>query len=102
MILQSCRSSRRYRAMFDHQAAILHDLNAGASKRLRGWVVANAGLKPHSLRLLRQNIVYMTVDIRGATKDIDQIDFPRNIHQATIDRPPKDLCDLGVVDRNRN
>src|SRR5688572_11208077 len=88
--------------MFNHQTAILDNLNTGASERLRGLVVANARLKPHGFRFLRQNIVYVAVDILRATKDINQIDFPRNVNQAPIYRRTKDLCDLGVIDRNRN
>jgi len=88
--------------MFNHQTAILDNLNTGASERLRGLVVANARLKPHGFRFLRQNIVYVAVDILRAAKDINQIDFPRNVNQAPIYRRTKDLCDLGVIDRNRN
>jgi hypothetical protein len=88
--------------MINHQTAILHDLNPGASERLRGLIVANAGLKPYGFRLLRQNIVYVTVDILRTAKDVNQIDFSRNINQAPIDRRAKNFCDLGVIDRNRD
>ena len=88
--------------MLNHQTAILHHLNTGASQPLRGRVVANAGLKPHGFRFLRQNIVYVAVDILRAAKDIDEIDFPRNVNQLPIDHGPKDLGDLGIIDRNRN
>ena len=88
--------------MFNHQTAILHDLNAGASERLRGSVVANARLKPYGFRFLRQNIVYVAVDILRAAEDVNEIDLPRNVNQAPIDGRPKDLSDFGVIDRNRN
>jgi hypothetical protein len=88
--------------MFDHQTAILHDLNARPRQRFGGWLVANTGLKPHGFRFLGQNIIYVAIDILRASKDINKIDFPRNVNQAPIDRDPKDLCDLGVINRDRN
>jgi hypothetical protein len=94
--------STRHRAMFNHQTAVLHDLNAGASKRLCRWGVANAGLKPDSFRFLRQNIINVPVDIVRTAKDIDKIDFTRDINQTTIDRSTEDLVDLRVINRNRD
>lgn len=94
--------SSRHRAMLNHQTAVLHDLNAGASKRLCRWGVANAGLKPDGFRFLGKNIINVPVDIVRTAKDIDKIDFTRDINQTTIHRGAEDLVDLGVINRNRD
>jgi hypothetical protein len=49
--------------MLDHQAAILHDLDAGLGELLCRIIIANAGLKPNGLRFFRQYVQYMPVDV---------------------------------------
>src|SRR5437588_7579314 len=53
-------------AVLDHQAAILHDLDAGARELFRRRVVAYAGLKPDRARALGEYVFEVRRDILRA------------------------------------
>jgi hypothetical protein len=72
--------------MLDHQAAVLHDFDAGSGQCFRRRVIADPGLKPYRLRSLGQDIVNVTGDVWSPAKNIYQVDVTGNLLQPAINR----------------
>ena len=88
--------------MIDHEAPILHDFNAGAGELFSDGVVTDAKLHPYRLRFLSQQIVEVRRYVLRAAKNVDHIDFARNLLQLAMDLFAEDLGDVGIVNRHRN
>src|SRR6266404_1487834 len=54
----------------DHETAVLDDLDAGASERLRHFVMADAKLHPDHVRLGREDIGQMRRNISRPAEDV--------------------------------
>jgi hypothetical protein len=55
-------------SVFDHQTAVLHDLDARAGKALRYFVVPYSGLKPDKLAIIGDSISGGTATVRHAVQ----------------------------------
>ena len=82
------------------EAAVLNDVDARSSERLRRLVVPDPRLKPHRLRPLRDDVIDVCGDVAGSAKDIHQVDVPRDVGDASVDALPEDLRDVGIVHRD--
>src|SRR5215207_3087911 len=97
-ILRSASAPER--AVLDHQAEVLHDLDAGAREPLGDLVVAYAGLEPDRPRLRRENVFEMRRDVLGAPEDVDHVHGAGHVRQFAVDLLPEYLGHLRVVDRH--
>ena len=75
--------------MLHHQAAVLHDFDAGLGKRFRGGGVADAGLEPDRFGFFRQNIFDVVIDVRRTAEDVDHVDAFRDIRQLPVNLFPE-------------
>src|SRR5438105_2422803 len=90
------------RSVLDHQAAILHDEDAGARQRLRRAVVADPALQPHGARMLGEQIGKVLPHVRRAAEDIDDVDLAGNVGDLAVHLLSEDFLDLGEVNRDRD
>src|SRR3954447_9220043 len=61
-------------SLFDHQTAILHDLDARLGPPLRRLIAPNAEMKPDAPRVRRDDVVDVRRDVVRAPEDVDHID----------------------------
>ena len=90
------------RAMIHHEAAILNDFDPGFGECLGGGIVANTGLEPYGLRLLRQDVFNVRRDVLRSAKDVYEIDIDRNINEPAIDFFTEYSRHFRIVNRHRN
>src|SRR5207302_422473 len=58
----------------DHQAAVLHDEDAGGGEALGALVVSDARLQPDRARAFSEDVVDVRGDVAGAAEDVDDVD----------------------------
>lgn len=88
--------------MVDHQAAILHDVDACAGETLGRRGVSNAELEPDRARAGGEDVLDVRVDVVWPAKHVDQIDLARDVDETAVDGPPEDLRHVRVIDGHRN
>src|SRR6266571_1494389 len=91
------RQLPRHAPFFDHQTAILHDLDAGLSEAAGGVFVADAELEPHALGFDRQDLGDVLIDVPGAPEDVDHVDRPADLRQLPINLFPQDFSNFRVI-----
>jgi len=88
--------------MIHHEAAILNDFDPRFGECFGGGIVANTGLQPYGLRLLRQNVFNMRRDVLRSSKDVYEIDIDRHVNEPSIDLFTKYSRDFRIVNRHRD
>src|SRR5437588_3269744 len=87
-------------AVLDHQAAILHDLNACARESFGGSVVAYAGLEPDRARALGEYVFERRRDVLRASEDINHVNLAGDVREFPIDLQAEDMRRFRVIDRH--
>ena len=87
--------------MVHHEAAVLHDVDAGAGEGAGEVVVADAALQPHGGRSQREERVEVRGEVLGAAKDVHEVDGSRDLSERTVHGRAEDLVHLGLVQRHR-
>src|SRR4051812_4053316 len=88
----------RERAVLDHEAEVLHDLDARAREPLGRAVVAYAGLEPDRLWFRGEDVFDVRRDVLRAPEDVDHIDGAGHVCEFAVDLLAEYFRHLRVVD----
>src|SRR3954452_14763711 len=81
------------------QAAVLHDVDAGAGEALGGGGVADSELEPDRPWALGDDVVHVGGDVAGAAEDVHHVHRALDLGDGAVDALAEDLGGLRVVDR---
>jgi hypothetical protein len=93
---------RQVAAVLDHQAAVLHDVDALAHEPRRERVVADAALQPHRARPRGEQVVEVLREVLGAAEHVDDVDRPADGADRAEHRAVEDLGGLREVHGHRD
>lgn len=83
-------------AVFDHDAAVHDDVEAGGGGYLRGFLVFDAELEPERLGADLDGLAGDFRGLVGAAEDVDEVDGAGNVEKRGVGRLAKNLFLLGV------